>query len=478
MPQQPNNPTNGRPINRVNNTQRKPVNQGGTAKSRPSVTYIYDFFISYSFVDRESTELLCEHLERRGYKCFMAHRDIPKGTAFAQMIPWAVEKSRVMITMLTKNFDASAHTSREVSLATESAMPVITIRMEDCELTGLKKYYLRDINWIDATGDVEKSCDDIESTYKRLAESNPTRIPTAAPRKAVKGYKRSNVPTIINIGLVAILAVLVIVLFKKLSKTEIEMLGMNEKIQQYDSIVAQKSSETIQDVVSEIEPMEISVEEKNITNEDKEKIRYNKLIAEIRKGGMDFSNPQKAAKNIEKLEELISIIERNSISVEEGDGDSLRVTTENGVKVSKSEWQKARLQFVLGKLYYYNIGTRGVDYRRKTESYLKNAYEKIPEAGLYLCLNDIRNVNYVNNNVMKSFAKGIIDLYGESESITDKGVRAEIEYYYYRSAVLCRKFQCKVECDDTNYIKGVTPFRESIEKKYMTNTNTLSNSKK
>ena len=202
-----------------------------------NTNYTYDFFISYSFADSERVEDLCSWLENRGYKCFIAHRNMPKGVNFSDVIPWAIENSRLMIAIMTKRFDTSEHTSREVSLASDAGLPVLTVRLEKYQMTGAKKYYLNDVNWVDATVDDTNLYEEIEQAALSLI-ANSKRAPKSAdstPQPAAKRRRRPSRFAVSNM-LVGALLVAAIVAIVVLVTNRASRGGMDINI---DSVVSQ-----------------------------------------------------------------------------------------------------------------------------------------------------------------------------------------------------------------------------------------------
>ncbi len=110
----------------------------------------YDVFISYSSKDQKIAEGICGFLEKYGIRCFVAYRDIPMGVVWAGAIVDAIDASKMMVVVFSKDFNASKQTDREIELASENKIPILTYRVNDAELTGAKKYYLKNLNWIDA----------------------------------------------------------------------------------------------------------------------------------------------------------------------------------------------------------------------------------------------------------------------------------------------------------------------------------------
>ena len=110
----------------------------------------YDVFISYSTEDQKVAEGICGYLERNGCRCFVAYRDIPRGMVWAAAITEAIEESAMMVVVFSKYFNVSPHTDREIALASKKKIPILTYRIADDEMTGVKEYYLTNLNWVDA----------------------------------------------------------------------------------------------------------------------------------------------------------------------------------------------------------------------------------------------------------------------------------------------------------------------------------------
>lgn len=117
----------------------------------------YDVFISYSSIDQKIAEGVCAYLEQQGVRCFVAYRDIPRGVVWATAIVEALENSRMMVVLFSKNFNDSSQVEREIELASNMEMPILTFRLSDVAFRGAKKYYLQNLNWIDAFPNPERS---------------------------------------------------------------------------------------------------------------------------------------------------------------------------------------------------------------------------------------------------------------------------------------------------------------------------------
>ena len=116
----------------------------------------YDVFISYSSKDQKIVEGLSAYLEQHRVRCFVAYRDIPKGIAWAKAIVEALDDSRMMVVVFSDNFNRSEQVDREIEIASEDGKPILTFRVTGDQFKGAKKYYLKNLNWIDAFPEPEK----------------------------------------------------------------------------------------------------------------------------------------------------------------------------------------------------------------------------------------------------------------------------------------------------------------------------------
>ena len=110
----------------------------------------YDVFISYSSKDQKVVEAMCAYLEQYKVRWFVAYREIPKGVVWARAIVEALDESKMMVVVFSEEFNMSDHVDREIELASEDKKPILTFRVSDVMFKGAKKYYLKNINWIDA----------------------------------------------------------------------------------------------------------------------------------------------------------------------------------------------------------------------------------------------------------------------------------------------------------------------------------------
>ena len=103
---------------------------------------MFDVFISYSSKDRQAAFAACAILESRGITCWIAPRNIPPGTTWAEAIIDAMRESRVMVLIFSAHANESVQIKREVERAVAKGMPIIPVRLEGVMPQKALEYYI------------------------------------------------------------------------------------------------------------------------------------------------------------------------------------------------------------------------------------------------------------------------------------------------------------------------------------------------
>ena len=111
----------------------------------------HDVFISYSNKDSHLANQVCSALEAAGLHCWIAPRDISKGTLWPEAITTALEQCPVVVLIFTANSNASPDVLNEIALATENNAARIVFQAEAVPPSKSLKYYLHVVQWLDAT---------------------------------------------------------------------------------------------------------------------------------------------------------------------------------------------------------------------------------------------------------------------------------------------------------------------------------------
>jgi len=106
-------------------------------------------FISHSSKDGGVANRLCEYLEKKGEKCFLAPRDIRLGKEYAEEIIRGIEQSDAMVLLMSEDANQSPHVLREVERAVSKSVPVFVYKLEEVELSKSMEYFLMTHQWLE-----------------------------------------------------------------------------------------------------------------------------------------------------------------------------------------------------------------------------------------------------------------------------------------------------------------------------------------
>ena len=107
-----------------------------------------DVFISHSSKDKAIADQLCNALEAKGLKCWIAPRDIVPGSEWAAAISNAINSTKVMLLIYSHNSAQSTQVPKEVNIAEKKGKFIIPYKVDDAELTGAFDYFLTGAHWI------------------------------------------------------------------------------------------------------------------------------------------------------------------------------------------------------------------------------------------------------------------------------------------------------------------------------------------
>lgn len=107
-----------------------------------------DVFISHSSKDHAIAEHICNELEKKGLKCWMAPRDIKPGEEWARAINTAITSSGAFIVIYSSNSAQSTQVPREIGLAGAKNSYIIPYKIDDTKLSDEFEYYLLGSHWV------------------------------------------------------------------------------------------------------------------------------------------------------------------------------------------------------------------------------------------------------------------------------------------------------------------------------------------
>jgi ubiquinone/menaquinone biosynthesis C-methylase UbiE len=113
-------------------------------------TGVRDVFVSYSREDQPIAEAIRAHLEDQAIPCWIDTRDLRVGANWPAAIVQAIDRSRVLVLVISPHGNKSTQAPREVARAAERGIPIIPFRAEDVPPSDTLAYYLSNVHWLDA----------------------------------------------------------------------------------------------------------------------------------------------------------------------------------------------------------------------------------------------------------------------------------------------------------------------------------------
>jgi hypothetical protein len=110
----------------------------------------HDVFISYSTKDKTIADAVCAKLEEYKIRVWIAPRDVPAGSKFAESIIRAINTCKVFVLIWSANTNASDHILNEINQAFDQGITIIPFRIQDIQPTDEMRYYFGRTHWLDA----------------------------------------------------------------------------------------------------------------------------------------------------------------------------------------------------------------------------------------------------------------------------------------------------------------------------------------
>src|SRR4051812_45852960 len=142
-----------------------------------------DVFISHANDDHAVATQVCDLLEQRGVRCWIAPRDVRAGVVWDEAILDAIEQARTFLLILSTHSNESAYVKNEVNRAFSEGKPIITLRTEDVLPGRSLQLYLARHHWVDAfPPPLEPRIDQLATSIGRLL--NPSADASLAPTRS------------------------------------------------------------------------------------------------------------------------------------------------------------------------------------------------------------------------------------------------------------------------------------------------------
>jgi len=126
---------------------------------------MFDVFISYSSKDIDKAEMIRQILESNEISCWIAPRNIPGGSNYAQEIPNAIRNCKVFLLILSSNAQSSVWVPRELDRAVNGQKVIIPFMVEDFPIGDVFDFYLTGYQRYEA---FEKTSEVIQLLIQRI----------------------------------------------------------------------------------------------------------------------------------------------------------------------------------------------------------------------------------------------------------------------------------------------------------------------
>ena len=110
----------------------------------------HEVFISYSSKDQATADLVCEALEARGIRCWIASRDIVPGSVWLSSIVEAIDSCRVLVLLFSAHANRSVQVLRELERAVHRGVALLPFRTEPVAPSGRMEHLINVVQWLQA----------------------------------------------------------------------------------------------------------------------------------------------------------------------------------------------------------------------------------------------------------------------------------------------------------------------------------------
>ena len=158
----------------------------------------YIAFISHSNKDAKALHTVREHLESLGYSCFASERDLYHNASWQAQLVEAMDASRMLVYIHSKNSNESAEVGREINyFADKCHRPILVYRLDDIPYNRDRAYYLQSINYIDSLVSPSDGLEQLAINVKLTIEGQVAEGYDRNPGKALIFVRRMAVPLIV-----------------------------------------------------------------------------------------------------------------------------------------------------------------------------------------------------------------------------------------------------------------------------------------
>ncbi len=108
-------------------------------------------FVSHASQDKDVASHVVSFLEGRGERCWIAPRDIPSSSDWAESIIDGIDSASSMVLLLSRHSNQSPQVRRELERAVSRGIPIHPLLLERVRLSKWMQYYISAHQWNDAS---------------------------------------------------------------------------------------------------------------------------------------------------------------------------------------------------------------------------------------------------------------------------------------------------------------------------------------
>ena len=154
-----------------------------------------DVFISHSSVDSKLAYAMCDYLEEKGVRCWVAPRDVQGGTEYAEAIIMGIRSCKIMVVLFNKNANDSIYVKNEVERAFNYKSILIPFKLDQTIPSATLELFLGSVHSLDATKGNPEDC--FELLYQNCARSlgkkeNSIKVKPVLPKTTEKKENSAN----------------------------------------------------------------------------------------------------------------------------------------------------------------------------------------------------------------------------------------------------------------------------------------------
>ena len=109
-------------------------------------------FISHGSEDRDEANALCDFIEARGIKTWIAPRNVRPGQDYSEQLQQAIEQCAAFVVLVTGKANTSPYVRAETEMAFSTNKPIFPVRQSDIQPAAGLAFFLKIRHWTDAFG--------------------------------------------------------------------------------------------------------------------------------------------------------------------------------------------------------------------------------------------------------------------------------------------------------------------------------------